>query len=76
MPSVDDFIAFVKEQYGITLTAKPSTDGDTFEKLYGDLFGGDTNAARLVPQGRQGPVPGLRSPHMGTEQERERKACL
>ena len=44
MPSVDDFIAFIKDQYGITLTAKPSADGDTFEKLYGDLFGGDTDA--------------------------------
>ena len=68
---VERFIAFVKAEYGITLTARPSADGDTFEKLYGNLFGGDSDVARTIPQGRQGPMPGLRLSRVGTEQERE-----
>ncbi len=35
MSIVEEFLSFVKEQYGITLTAKEGNGGLSFEDLYG-----------------------------------------
>lgn len=35
---VKDFIAFIKEQYGITMTAKESDHSESFKDLYGYEF--------------------------------------
>ena len=34
----DDFIEWVLSEYGIHLTAKPNPDGDSFEKIFPDLY--------------------------------------
>ena len=35
---VEGFLAFVKEQYGITMTAKESDHGESFKDIYGYEF--------------------------------------
>lgn len=35
---VEGFLAFVKEQYGITMTAKESNHGESFQDLFGYEF--------------------------------------
>ena len=42
---VKGFLAFVKEQYGITITAKESDHGESFK----DLYGYDFDDVRLDP---------------------------
>ena len=40
---VDEFIAFAKDEYGITLTATPSKDGEHFKDFYGYNLYENTN---------------------------------
>lgn len=35
---VEEFIAFAKREYGVTLTATPSKDGEHFRDFYGYDF--------------------------------------
>ena len=34
VPSIDDFIKFAKEQFGVELIVKKSNNPDTFEKIF------------------------------------------